>query len=887
MFTHAHWKAAIYVCLVAYVLFVGWSMRQIHEMVLYVHAYPEEVGREAREMVAGLQSMRDSLPAFMTTPGMTYEDMARVFQRQEAAQNASIARIEGIFRGDPRQLEAMRLAFAEGRKARARLAQRMEHNKSLEAALRGYTTEVAPHVANIIATLEAIARAADADSRAVRARMVWRLGLTTVLSLVIGAVLLAALVLADRREREKNRQISHRDGLFSLLARNVDEVFIIARGPGDIEYVSPNSGRLTGIDAEELRAHPELLRGFLPEADARRLDRLLAGVDEDADAPEISFQRDSRVFSVSVYPAEPEERHSGRRIILVGDRTRAARHARELSDALESARIASAAKSSFLSHMSHEIRTPMNAIIGMTAIAMNRRDDPARVQDCLGKISESSRHLLGIINDVLDMSKIESGKLSISHAPFNFPGVIRNMVDVIQPQATARGLNFDVILQDVTEEELLGDSLRLTQVLVNILGNSVKFTPAEGEVRVVIRQLSVLDGRVRFRFTISDTGIGMSEEFLQRIFVPFEQATDDTAARYGGTGLGMPITLSLVTLMGGDIAVASEEGRGSVFTVELPFGLGEAREDQEGQLAPLRVLVVKGDAAARGHAIFLLERLGVEAREAPDVASAVEALRHAKATGAPFDVCLLGWRLSDMEGVDAARRIRAEGDALMLVACVNDKSAIEAEAREAGVDEFLATPVFSSALRDMLAELSRRRSGVVRAPAVGKSYDFSGRRVLLVEDNDFNQEIAQEFLSMVNMETELAENGEVAVRKFQEAAPGHYDLILMDVQMPVMDGHTATRRIRACDHPDAATIPILAMTANAFSGDVTAALAAGMNGHIAKPMSAEDLYRAIDACLNNTGDVADAGRRRAPAPEGGCHACAPAGGGGPVLPGRG
>ncbi|WP_301188253.1 HAMP domain-containing sensor histidine kinase, partial [uncultured Desulfovibrio sp.] len=395
--------------------------------------------------------------------------------------------------------------------ARARLAQRMEHNKSLEAALRGYTTEVAPHVANIIATLESIARSADAESRAVRARMAWRLSLTTVLSLVIGAVLLAALVLSDRREQEKNRQISYRDGLFSLLAQNVDEVFIIARDARDFEYVSPNSGRLTGIDAEELREHPDLLRGFLPEADARRLDSLLAGADEDADAPEISFQRDGRVFSVSVYPAGPDGGHSGRRIILVSDRTRTARHEQELSDALESARVASAAKSSFLSHMSHEIRTPMNAIIGMTAIAMNRKDDPARVQDCLGKISESSRHLLGIINDVLDMSKIESGKLSVNHAPFNFPGVIRNLVDVVQPQATARGLNFDVVLQEVTEEELLGDSLRLTQVLINILGNSVKFTPAGGDVRVVIRQLCVRDGQVRFRFTISDTGIGMSE----------------------------------------------------------------------------------------------------------------------------------------------------------------------------------------------------------------------------------------------------------------------------------------------------------------------------------------------------------------------------------------
>ena len=853
MLTHVRWKAGIYVFLVAYVLFVGWSMRQIHEMVLYVHAYPEEVSREAREMVAGLQNMRDSLPAFMTTPGMTYEDMAQVFQRQEAAQNASIARIGSIFRGDPRQLEAMRIAFDEGRKARARLAQRMEHNKSLEAALRGYTTEVAPHVANIIATLESIARSADAESRAVRARMAWRLSLTTVLSLVIGAVLLAALVLSDRREQEKNRQISYRDGLFSLLAQNVDEVFIIARDARDFEYVSPNSGRLTGIDAEELREHPDLLRGFLPEADARRLDSLLAGADEDADAPEISFQRDGRVFSVSVYPAGPDGGHSGRRIILVSDRTRTARHEQELSDALESARVASAAKSSFLSHMSHEIRTPMNAIIGMTAIAMNRKDDPARVQDCLGKISESSRHLLGIINDVLDMSKIESGKLSVNHAPFNFPGVIRNLVDVVQPQATARGLNFDVVLQEVTEEELLGDSLRLTQVLINILGNSVKFTPAGGDVRVVIRQLCVRDGQVRFRFTISDTGIGMSEEFLQRIFVPFEQATDDTAARYGGTGLGMPITLSLVTLMGGDIAVASEEGKGSVFTVELPFGLGEARQEQGGQLVPLRVLVVKSDAAARRHAIFLLQRLGVEAQEAPDAATAVERLRRAQEEGTPFDVCLLGWRLSDMDGVAAARRIRATGDALLLVACANDRSAIETEAREAGVDAFLATPVFSSALRDMLTEFSHRRSGTERTPPARKSYDFSGRRVLLVEDNDFNQEIAQEFLSMVDMETDLAENGEVAVRTFQESPPGRYDLILMDVQMPVMDGYAATRRIRACNHPDAATIPILAMTANAFSGDVAAALTAGMNGHIAKPMSAEDLYRAVDACLNDPG----------------------------------
>lgn len=519
-----------------------------------------------------------------------------------------------------------------------------------------------------------------------------------------------------------------------------------------------------------------------------------------------------------------------------------------LQDALLVAQKANDAKRDFLSRMSHEIRTPMNAIIGMSAVAFNYLDDKKRTADCLSKITFSSKHLLMLLNDVLDMSKIENGKLNIRQELFDLKNLVTSLADINYGISTAKGLAFEIVISGFKDELLLGDSMRVNQILLNLLSNAIKFTPKGGSVRLEIRMLRSASDKIWLRFIVKDSGIGMKKEFLEHLYEPFEQADNGIARKYGGTGLGMAITKNLVAIMDGTIEVESQEGAGTTFMVDLPFGVSKVDKKTAAEMEEMRVLVVDDDNDTCEHAAVLLKGMGVNVDWALNGFEAIEKVRSAcEDDGRCYDVCFIDWCMPELDGIETARRMRryVGPDVLIIIISAYDWSGIEEQAKAAGVNAFIAKPFFASNLYNTLLTVSRKPELGFSAVGNKETYDFGGKKVLLVEDNELNMEIASELLKFVNLQVEHAENGKVAVDIFRNSKEKEYALIFMDIQMPLMNGYDAARCIRSSEHPAAGTIPIIAMTANAFNDDVQAAFDAGMNGHLAKPIDVEVLYKTI------------------------------------------
>ena len=525
-----------------------------------------------------------------------------------------------------------------------------------------------------------------------------------------------------------------------------------------------------------------------------------------------------------------------------------------LKEALEQAEHASRAKTTFLSNMSHDIRTPMNAIIGFAGIAASHIDNKERVQDCLEKILSSSNHLLSLINDILDMSRIESGKISLQEKECNLSERIHNLVYMIRPQMRAKRLEFFVDTIDVNDEDLIFDPLKLDQVLINILGNAVKFTPPGGIVSFTIRQ-SKCDkpGCCHYDFIIKDSGIGMSEEFLKHIFEPFEREKTNTVSGISGSGLGMAITKNTIDFMGGTIEISSKQGKGSCFTVGFDFKRQDIklRDEQIDALEGLRALVVDDDFNICDSVTKMLAQIGMRSDWTTSGRDAVFRAQKAHDDSDPFHCYIIDWLMPQMDGIETVRRIRRViGDeAPIIILTAYDWTDIEEEARAAGVTAFCSKPLFVSDLRSVLFET--QINGFVKSAAPDKKkYDFSGKRLLLVEDNELNREIATEIFKGVGFVVDTASDGSIAVDMVRNSSEDYYNIIIMDIQMPVMNGYEATQTIRALSRHDVIRMPILAMTANAFEEDKQAALSAGMNGHIAKPIDVEKLKHMLGDILS-------------------------------------
>ena len=522
-----------------------------------------------------------------------------------------------------------------------------------------------------------------------------------------------------------------------------------------------------------------------------------------------------------------------------------------LTEALAAAEYANHAKTQFLNNMSHDIRTPMNAIIGFTSLAASHIDNKDKVKEYLRKIGTSSEHLLSLINDVLDMSRIESGKVKIDEKPLHLPDLLHDIRTIIQPTISSKQLDFLIDTVDVVDEDVFADKLRLTQVLLNILGNGVKFNKTGGLVSLRVRQeKKAPKGCARYHFIVRDTGIGISKEFQAHIFESFSRAETTTVSGIQGTGLGLAITKKIVDLMGGTIRLKSKEGVGSEFDVCLTFRLtGERKVYQKVEtLQGLRVLVADDDTDTCLSISSMLTEIGMRSEWTVSGKEAVIRAKHAMEMGDEFYAYIIDWLMPDMNGIETVRRIRkviGENRPIIILTAY-DWSDVEEEAREAGVTAFCEKPLFMSELRDLLSQPVTAE--VPRQPE-RRAASAKGKRILLVEDNELNQEIAAEILKEAGFSVEVAADGAVAVEKMKRARPGQYDLILMDIQMPVMNGYEATRRIRAMDAPTCKNIPILAMTANAFEEDRQEALAAGMNGHLAKPIHLDTLLKTLSELL--------------------------------------
>ena len=689
----------------------------------------------------------------------------------------------------------------------------------------------------------------------------WSYTIQIVVGIAFGLAVLVILLIVRRNRatvRRKNTEILYRDELFRKLSLNVDDVFLMLDAKtSKTDYVSPNIGRLLGIPWKTVRQDVHVLAELRPQNDPDRdknfLEGLSRGEQREWDAAYIHQEtRELRWFHIIAMGSEVEGRT--KYILVMSDRTADKQINQALSDAVAAAETANRAKSTFLSNMSHDIRTPMNAIIGFTTLALSNIDDKERVKDYLAKTLASSNHLLSLINDVLDMSRIESGKIHLEEVEVNLSDVLHDLKTIVSGKIYAKQLELYMDATDVTDEDVYCDKTRLNQILLNLLSNAIKFTPAGGTVSVRVRQLAgKVHGCGQYEFRIKDNGIGMSPEFAQKIFEPFERERTSTVSRIQGTGLGMAITKNIVDMMGGTIEVQTAQGKGSEFIICLPLRTQDEHRPVEKitELEGLKALVVDDDFNTCDSVTKMLVKVGMRAEWTLSGKEAVLRARQSIEMSDVYHAYIIDWRLPDMNGIEVTRQIRSlHDDTPIIILTAYDWSDIEVEAKAAGVTAFCSKPMFMSDLREtLMSALGQKLTDASQELLPEEDADFKDRHILLVEDNELNREIAQEILREYGFRVDTAENGAVAVEKVRTAAPGSYDLVLMDVQMPVMDGYTATRQIRALENPALAGIPILAMTANAFDEDRRNAMESGMNGFLSKPIVIGDLVQELHKIL--------------------------------------
>ena len=680
--------------------------------------------------------------------------------------------------------------------------------------------------------------------------------------IIVGAMLFSIasfiIIMIIRRSRlnikSKNTQILYRDELFKKLSMNVDDVFLMADAKtARVDYVSPNAEKLLGITAKQIEDNIYVLGKLHPQDTegqrSKHLRGLLVNEQREWDFEYVHKKTgEQRWFHIIAMGSEVEKKLKC--IIVMSDRTADKKMNQALSDAVCAAETANRAKSTFLSNMSHDIRTPMNAIIGFTTLAVSNIENQEKVRDYLGKILASSNHLLSLINDILDMSRIESGKIHLEETKVNLSDILHDLKTIISGQIHAKQLELYMDAMDVTDEDVYCDKTRLNQVLLNLLSNAIKFTPAGGTVSVRLRQFpSTQKGCAKYEIRVKDNGIGMSQEFAQKIFDPFERERTSTVSKIQGTGLGMAISKNIVNMMGGTIDIQTQKNKGTEFIISLMLRIQseQHRVEKITELEGLKALVVDDDFNTCDSVTKMLVKVGMRSEWTLSGKEAVLRARQSLELGDAFHAYIIDWRLPDMNGIEVTRQIRSLGDDTpIIILTAYDWSDIETEARAAGVTAFCAKPLFMSDIREtLLTAIGQKKAETETSIFPAADLDFRGRSVLLVEDNELNSEIMVEILNEYGFVVDTAENGAEAVEKVKNATPGDYDLVLMDVQMPVMNGYEATRQIRALPDPALAGITILAMTANAFDEDRKKALECGMDSFLSKPIVIEELICAL------------------------------------------
>ena len=668
---------------------------------------------------------------------------------------------------------------------------------------------------------------------------------SALLLFILFSIVITSYIKTKKRQQD---EIMFRDSLFSDLSQNVNDVFVILEEKTDeVVYVTPNIDSVLGVKEEDVKKD-------IASIDGINGDRLIAAnLIELNKKDKISWTQEylnndsgeTRYLEITAYHTEFGSLK--RIVIVISDRSEERELQNALSSSLEIAKNANAAKSNFLANMSHDIRTPMNAIVGYSTLLIKDADDKNKVIEIGKKITYSSQHLLSLINDVLDMSKIESGRTSLNSDKVDVSEVINNISEIVQVQTKSKKQSFEIKTKGNIPPYIYADKLRLTQILLNLLSNAVKYTEKNGTISLVVEGYGNNGQTCHFRFIVSDNGQGMSSEFVEKIFEPFSRETNSMTNKIQGTGLGMSITKSIIDLMGGTIDIQSELGKGSVFTVDLIFSvpLDENDDNFFADHEITRVLVGDDEIDVTENIQSILSDAGLECDAAIGGLESVDKATRAYEDNNSYDVIILDWKMPDMDGVECVRRIRKEigKDVPIFVLSSYDVSEIEDEAKKAGVDLFLPKPFFLSNFQRVLDTYYQNKANTEEEG--NNSDDFSGVKILVAEDNEINAEIITELLDSIGIKCVIAEDGLEALRVFTEESPDEFDMIFMDIQMPIMDGYESARRIRASNNTRAKSIPIIAMTANAFEDDVKASMASGMNAHISKPIDFERLKSII------------------------------------------